>query len=66
MRAIYHPETDTIEVPMGLMKRLDQRAARVQVLVMILEMLLTDIRLEELRRRLLWLFTLQKGGGCRP
>jgi hypothetical protein len=62
VRAIYHPETDTIEVPMGLMKRLDQRAARLEVWGLILEMLVTEMRLEELRRRLLWLFTLQKGG----
>ena len=40
MVVIYHPETETIEVPVELLERLDQRAARVQGLLLIMQLLI--------------------------
>ncbi|MBA7483827.1 hypothetical protein ES707_19344 [subsurface metagenome] len=51
MRAIYHPETETVEVPVVLLERLDQRAARIQVLVLVLKLLIDAMKCEDYRRR---------------
>ena len=42
---------ETIEVPVELLERLDKRAARVQVLLLILKVLIDKMRFEEQGRR---------------
>jgi len=56
MRVIYHPETETVEVPVELIERLEQRAANIQVLLLMLQLLVGEQRFEEQSRRwrLLW------------
>lgn len=56
MRAVYHPETETVEVPAALLENFDKRLALLQVLVLILKLLIDDIRAEEQSRRwrILW------------
>ncbi|MBA7531512.1 hypothetical protein ES705_23725 [subsurface metagenome] len=56
MEVIYHPETETVEVPVELVERLDRRLARMQKLLEILVLLIEAMKDEELARRwrLLW------------
>ena len=56
MVVIYHPGTETVEVPVELLERLDQRAARVEALLRLMKLLIDDMRFEEQRRRwrVLW------------
>jgi len=56
MKAIYHPETETVEVPVEVIERIAQRAARLEVLLLILKVLIDDVRREEQDRRwrVLW------------
>lgn len=51
MRAIYHPETETVEVPVELLESIDRRLAKLQKLVMILALLIEAMKDEELARR---------------
>ncbi|MBA7612760.1 hypothetical protein ES703_20000 [subsurface metagenome] len=48
--AIYHPETETVEVPVEVLKRLDKRLAKLQVLMLILKLLIELIIKEQSRR----------------
>ncbi|MBA7530115.1 hypothetical protein ES705_22318 [subsurface metagenome] len=53
---VNYPETETVEVPVALLKNWDRRLALLQVLVLILKLLIDDIRTEEQGRcwRILW------------
>jgi len=51
MRTVYHPETETVEVPVEFIERLDRRAARIEVLLVILKLLIDEMRAEEQGRR---------------
>ncbi|MBA7657091.1 hypothetical protein ES703_65022 [subsurface metagenome] len=46
MRVIYHPETETVEVPVAFLKDLDRRLALLQVLVQVARLLNLLIWLE--------------------
>ena len=50
------PETETVSVPVALLKNWDRRLELLQVLVLILKLLIDDIRAEEQSRRwrILW------------
>jgi len=56
MRAIYHPETETLEIPIEVIENLDRRLALLQVLVLIMKLLIDDMKREEQGRRwrVLW------------
>ncbi|MBA7644997.1 hypothetical protein ES703_52749 [subsurface metagenome] len=48
---IYHPEIETVQVPVELLERLDRRAARLEVLVLIMKLLIDGLRQQEQSRR---------------
>lgn len=56
----YSPETETVAVPVALLKNWDRRLALLQVLLLILKLLIDDVRAEEQGRRwqVLWLTNL--------
>ncbi|MBA7532416.1 hypothetical protein ES705_24642 [subsurface metagenome] len=51
MVVIYHSETDTVEVEVEFIERLARRAARIQVLVLVLKLLIDAMKCEEQDRR---------------
>ncbi|MBA7531517.1 hypothetical protein ES705_23730 [subsurface metagenome] len=50
MKVIYHPETETVEVPVELVERLDRRLARMQKLLLILALLIEAMKDKEQAR----------------
>jgi len=51
LTVIYHPETETVEVPIEVIERLDQRVARIQQLARLLRVLIDEMKVEEQSRR---------------
>ncbi|MBA7639859.1 hypothetical protein ES703_47519 [subsurface metagenome] len=56
MKVIYHPETETVEIPVALVNNFDKRLALLQGLFLLLKLLIDDMGVEEQsrRRRQLW------------
>ena len=51
MRVIYHPETETVEMPVQLLEGIDWRLGQIQLLVGLLGWLIEEMKIEELLRR---------------
>lgn len=53
---VNYPETETVAVPVALLKNWDRRLELLQVLVLILKLLIEEMRCEEQGRRwrILW------------